>query len=111
MSEKNPYLEPENFYEGYQKSIEELRNKPEAIELDKLCYYVFSTEDGKKFLNEVTERFLIPGFINPQSPNLGESAIYYEGFKEAFRMIRNCLRSHEQRIQAESTKTSEIKKP
>jgi hypothetical protein len=111
MSEKNPFLEPENYYEGYQQSIETLRNKPEAIELDKLCYYVFSTEDGKKFLQEVTERFLIPGFIHPQAPNMEQAAIYYEGFKEAFRMIRNCIRSHEQRIQAESTRVSEIKKP
>lgn len=102
--ETNPFLEPENYYKGYQESIDNLKNKPESVELEKLCYFVFSTEDGKKFLNEVTERFLIPGFIHPNGQNIQYAAVYYEGFKEAFRMIRNCIKSHEQRIQAENNK-------
>lgn len=110
MTEKNPFLEPENFFEGYQDSINNLKNNPDSVELEKLAYFVFSTEDGQKFLEEVTERFVIPGFVNPSMPNAGESALYYEGFKEAFRMIRNCIRSHEQRIKAESIKTAESDK-
>lgn len=102
MSKKNQFLEPENYYSGYQKSIDELKNKPEILELDKLCYMVFSTENGKKFLHEITERFLIPGFVHPNSDNIQQAAVYYEGFKEAFRMIINCIKSHEQRIKAES---------
>lgn len=105
MTEKNPFLEPENFYEGYQENIDKLRNNKQAIELDKLSYLVFSTEDGKKFMNEITERFLIPGFVHPNSPGVRDAAVYYEGFKEAFRVIRNCIRAHEQRIEAESIKT------
>lgn len=104
-SEKtNPFLEPENYYQGYQDNIDKLKNKPESVEMEKLCYFVFSTPDGKKFLEEVTERFLIPGFIHPNGQNIQYSSVYYEGFKEAFRMIRNCIKSHEQRIEAESTK-------
>ena len=102
--ETNPFLKGENYYEGYQDSIDKLKSKPESVEMEKLCYFVFSTEDGKRFLNEVTERFLIPGFIHPNGVNIQYGAVYYEGFKEAFRMIRNCIKSHEQRIEAESTK-------
>jgi hypothetical protein len=102
--EKNPYLEPENYYQGYQESIDNLKNKPEAMEMDKLCYLVFSSDNGKKLISEIIERFIMPGFIHPASDNMQNAAIYYEGFKEAFRMILNCIKSHEQRIEAQSTK-------
>jgi len=110
MSTKgNPFLEPENYFEGYTDSVQKLKNKPEVVELDKLCYFVFSTDDGKKFLEVVTERYLIPGFIHPSAPNPRDAALYYEGFKEAFRMIRHSIKSHEQRIKAESIKQAESK--
>jgi hypothetical protein len=105
MSENNPYLQQENYFDGYQKSIDEMKNRPEVVEIDKLCYFVFeANEDGKRLLEAFTERFLIPGFINPASPGVEHAAIYYEGFKEAFRMIRNCVNSHKQRIVAENNK-------
>lgn len=100
--EENPYLQPENYYAGYQESMDALKNKPEALEMDKLCYFVFNTDEGKRLMSEIVERFLLPGFIHPNGTNVGESAIYYEGFKEGFRMLRNCVRSHEQRIAAEN---------
>lgn len=102
MIEENPYLKPENYYAGYQESIEGLKNKPEALEMDKLCYFVFSTEEGRRLMSEIVDRFLMPGFIHPNAPNIEYAAIYYEGFKEGFRMLRNCIKSHEQRIAAEN---------
>lgn len=99
--ETNPYLQQENYFEGYQKKIDELRFRPEVVELDKLCYMVFSTEDGKKLLHEFVERYLLPGFVNPGAGNPGEAALYYEGFKEAFRLIRGSIKAHQQRIDAE----------
>ena len=101
---KNPYLEPENYYQGYQDSIDNLNNKPEALEMDKLCYLVFSTDEGKRLIEEFKSRFIMPGFVHPGSDNAATSAMYYEGFKEAFRMILSCIKSHDQRIQAQSTK-------
>lgn len=102
--ERNPYLEPENFYAGYNKSMEENKNKPEALQWEKLCFLLFTTEDGKTFMDLVLDRFLIPGFIHPNAPGMRDAAVYYEGFKEAFRMIRNAVNSHKQRIEAESVK-------
>lgn len=102
MSEEtNPYLQPENYFEGYQKKIEELKQRPDLVQLDMLCYLVFSTDDGKKLLNELTERYLLPGFVNPGLPDPGQAALYYEGFKEGFRLIRGSIKAHEQRIDSE----------
>lgn len=102
MSEEtNPYLQPENYFERYQKNIEELKKRPDLVQLDMLCFVVFSTDDGKKLLNELTERYLLPGFVNPGLPEPAQAALYYEGFKEAFRLIRGSVKAHEQRIEAE----------
>lgn len=101
IEETNPYLQQEDYFEGYQKKIEELKQRPDVVELDKLCYLVFQSEDGKKLLNEFVERYLLPGFANPSAPNAGEAALYYEGFKEGFRLIRGSIRAHQQRIDAE----------
>lgn len=101
---ENPYLKEENYFEGYQQKIDELKNRPDVVELDKLCYMVFSSEDGQKLLNEFVERYLLPGFVNPAAANLGHAALYYEGFKEGFRLIRGSIKAHQQRIEAEKNK-------
>lgn len=98
---QNPFLKHENPFEGYQESIDNLKNKPEAVEFDKLCYLVFRDEHGKRLIEIFKERFLIPGFIHPNSPTARDGALYFEGFKEAHRMIINSIKAHEQRIQAE----------
>jgi len=99
--ETNPFLQQENYFEGYQKKIDELKHRPDVVELDKLCYMAFASEDGKKLLDEFVERYLLPGFVNPAAGNPGEAALYYEGFKEAFRLIRGSIKAHQQRIEAE----------
>ena len=99
--ETNPFLQDTNPYEGYEKSINELKSKPESVEFDKLCYLTFRTEEGKRLLELYKDRFLYPGFIHPNSPNARDGALYFEGFKEGFRMTMNSIRAHEQRIAAE----------
>ena len=101
MSEENPYLAQEDYFDGYQKKIDELKHRPDIVELDKLCYLVFQTENGKLLLNEFTERYLLPGFVNPSHQNASAASLYYEGFKEAFRLIRGSVKAHQQRIEAE----------
>jgi len=103
--EQNPYLKQEDYFEGYQKKIDELKSRPDVVQLDMLCYLVFQTEDGKKLLNEFVDRYLIPGFVSPGHQNAGHAALYYEGFKEAFRLIRGSIKAHEQRIEAEKKPT------
>ena len=33
--DNNPYIKPENYYAGYQDSIEKLKDKPEIVQFDK----------------------------------------------------------------------------
>lgn len=104
MSEqKNPYIEPEDYYEGYRQNIDKLKDRPEFVEFDKLCHLVFVTPDGKQLMEEIEKRFLIPALCSPTAENFSTNVIWAEGYKEAFRMIRNCIMSHEQRIKAENT--------
>ncbi len=105
MTEENPFLKQEDYFEGYQKKIDELKMRPDIVELDKLCYLVFKSDDGKALLNEFLERYLLPGFVNPAMENAGHAALFYEGFKEAFRLIRGSVKAHQQRIDAEKQST------
>jgi len=100
-SEENPFLKQEDYFSGYQEKIDDLKSRPAAVELDMLCYLVFKSDDGKKLLNEFVERFMMPGFIDPYNPNAKEAALYYEGFKQAFRLIIGSVKAHQQRIDAE----------
>lgn len=103
MSEKNPFLEPENYLEGYQKSIDKLRNSSKAVELDKLCFHTFTSDSGKKLVDECKNRFLIPGLYSPRETNAEMVGAYFEGFKEGIRMLMiNCVKSHEERVKGEA---------
>lgn len=101
MEQNNPFLEQENFFAGYQKSIDELKNNPLIIELDKLCYELFEcNEQGKRFMELVIERYLIPAMAKPGTPTYQLDVMWSEGFKEFGRMLLGAVKSHQQRIQA-----------
>lgn len=97
--ERNPLLEEEDYYAGYNKSIDELKNNPKLVELDKLCYDIFEhQENGREFLKIVTERYLIPSMVSRGNPVYQVDVIWQEGFKDAFRMIIMHINAHKQRI-------------
>lgn len=92
---------PEDYYAGYRDSIDRLKDRPEIVEFDKLCHLVFKTPNGKHLMEEIEKRFLIPALCSPAHQNYNTLTIYFEGFKEAFRHIKACVLSHDQRIKAE----------
>lgn len=101
MEQPNPFLEQENFFGGYQKSIDELKNNPHVIEFDKLCFELFEANDlGKRFLELIKERYLIPALAKPGTPTYQLDVMWGEGFKEFGRMLLSCVISHQQRILA-----------
>lgn len=102
----NPYLQQENYFEGYNESIAKMQQNKENIEFDRLCYAVFSNPNGQRFIDLAKERFIYPSFITPHQKNVGHAALFYEGFKEAFRMIIAALKTHEQRVLAEGANES-----
>jgi hypothetical protein len=97
----NPLLQPEDFLQGYRDSIENLKNNPELISFDKLCYELFEQNElGKKFMQIAEERYLIPSIVNRESANYKTMVIWADGFKDAFRLIKQGVLSHAQRINA-----------
>ena len=101
----NPLLKPEDYLAQYRDSVDKLKNNPELISFDKLCYEIFAmTELGKKFMEIVEERFLIPSMVNRENPNYPNMVIWADGFKDFPRMIKQHIRSHDQRIKAEGHK-------
>lgn len=99
--ENNPFLEPENYFSKYQEGINNLKNNPEIIEFDKLCYELFSVNQmGIRFLELITERYLIPSLARPGTATYQLDVMWGEGFKDFPRMILMAVRAHEQRIKA-----------
>lgn len=87
----NPFIDPQNYYEEYQPS----EPPKDGVALDELCWHVFNTEDGKKLLDIIKERFIImptPGPVNENYPNM---CVFYEGFREAFRQIIGSVQSYQ----------------
>lgn len=101
----NPFLKPENYFAGYQESIEGLKNHPELIEFDKLCYELFEmNEQGKKFMQIVIDKYMLNNLVNRDAANYAITTIWADGFRDFIRMIRNCITSQSQRIKAEVNK-------
>lgn len=101
MEQRNPLLEPEDFFAGYKNKIEELKNNPQLIEFDKLCFELFDrNEMGKRFLELIKERYLIPALAKPGTATYQLDVMWGEGFKDFGRMLISSVISHSQRILA-----------
>lgn len=101
FDEPNPILQQENHFAGYQKSVDDLKSQPEIVEMDKLCFEIFGmTEQGKRFMELVTERYLIPSMAKRGSKDYAIDVVWAEGFKEFGRMILGSVAAHQQRIKA-----------
>lgn len=105
MTEKrNGLIEPENYYEGYNASARKLASlQAEPLAFDELCFRVLgTTEDGKGLLQMMKERYIYPSVPCPLGPNFESSAVYYEGFREAFRQIIAHVEGYEKRKEYEA---------
>lgn len=97
----NPLLKPEDYMSDYKENIENLKNHPELISFDKLCYELFiANETGRKFIEYIKERYLLKSLANRDSGNYAIKVIWADGFKDFPRMIIQAMTSHEQRIKA-----------
>lgn len=103
MTEKNEYsLYGENYWAPYQKGIADLRNNPEVIEFDKLCYELFEhQETGRKFIQIIKDNYLIPALAMHGSQTYQIEAVWAEGYKDAWRKVIHAITSHKQRINHE----------
>lgn len=107
---KNFLIEPYDYWKQYNESIEKLKNDPANIAFDKMCYEVFEhPEMGRKFLEYITNRYLLAPSGTRASATYQIDVLWGEGFKDAFRMIFLAITSHKQRIDAENNKKVEKK--
>jgi|SRR5579872_29028 len=97
----NPILEQEDYFAGYKKNIEAMRNDPAMIELDKLFFELFFlNEQGKRFMEIARERWLIPALAKPGTATYQIDVLWAEGFKDFARMIYMGIQTHTQRIKS-----------
>ena len=103
----NSLLEQENYFKNYQDSIDNLKNRPELISFDKMCFELFEmNETGKKFLEYAQTNFLLPSLAKLGAPTYQLDVMWAEGFKDAYRKIVYAVMSHKQRIHAEMNKNA-----
>jgi hypothetical protein len=95
----NPYLKVENPYEEYEKSqANNLKNKhsQDMLKVQRLCYQVFNTDDGKELYKELESKFLLQSLYNPIQPEASNLAMYWEGFRDCIRSIKQMCDMHAQ---------------
>jgi hypothetical protein len=101
VEEKNPLLESEDYFAPYKKSIEEMRNHPDLIEFDRLCFELFEANtQGKKFIEIMKERYLFPALARVGTPTYQLDVLWGEGMKDFIRMLIAAIRSYQQKIKA-----------
>lgn len=104
-NEENPLINPQNYFEGYNEQIQKLKNNPQALSFDKMCYELFEhTELGQKFMEYILIHKILKPASDQNNPMLQIHAVWAEGFKAFYYMIMNAVTSHKQRIHAEVNK-------
>lgn len=95
----NPYLNFEDPFDAQKKQLEEIQK--EQMEFERLCFEVFHMNaQGKQLYELIKERYLDRSLFAPTHANAPELALYYEGFKEAFRGVYTLGLKHLKRINA-----------
>jgi hypothetical protein len=97
----NPLLQREDYTAGYKASVEALKNHPELVSFEKMCYEVFyMNEFGKKLMEHLEENFLMRPAAATEHPNFKDLCIWKDGINYIILNLRNSAKSHEQRIKA-----------
>jgi len=95
----------EDYWDGYTSSINKLKNNPDIVEFDRLCFEVFSkTEAGAKILSELTERYIIPSTPAKDMTSYSTNCVYYEGFRDCIRLLIQSTKGYSRRKEAEDAK-------
>lgn len=111
-NEENPLINPQNPFEGYNEQIKKLRNNPELVSFDRMCYELFeNNETGRKFMEYLLIHKILKPASDQNNPMLQIHAVWAEGFKAFYYMLMNGVTSHKQRIHAEANKPHVEVKP
>lgn len=95
---KNPYIEPENYFSGYEESMKEIEKLQGHVELDRLCYEVLGvSESAKKLMEILKDRFICAPTPVKINAHYETACVYYEGWRAALRYLHTLVESYKQR--------------
>lgn len=99
----NPFILPFNYTKDYHVAQPDEKSEKKHVDFEKLCFELFEANPkGKKLQAIIKSRFLMAPAPGQIGKNYEQSCIYYEGFKEAYRYLLNCVESYKQRKQYET---------
>ncbi len=104
MNDKTLLPGQEDYWAGYQESIDKLRNDPETISFDQLCFEVFNSKEGKKLLEYFESNIVMGAVPSKIDNNFDKSCIYYEGYRQGFRQIIHAVKNYQLRKEAQQAK-------
>lgn len=99
----------EDYMEGYKASLEEMRNAPGYIEMDALCWHVFSTQDGKKLLDILKDKIIYQATQTRIDPSYPTACVYMEGYRAAFRYLVEMVNGYQSRKDHEGKESQQQK--
>jgi len=81
------FEENEDYTAGYKASMEEMKKSPGYIEMDALCWHVFSTTDGQQLLKIFKEKLIYQATDAQFDRGYKTACVYMEGYRAAFRYL------------------------
>lgn len=98
----NPHITIPNPFEDYQKSLEQMNVMfPELQEISRICYEFFlMSHDGKKLWELLEDKYIMGNNVNPMLPNSEIIAMYWTGFTDCLKFLRQQGLAHKQRVNA-----------
>ena len=95
---ENPFIEPENYWSQYNESMDKAGSDKSSLEFAKLCFLIFENENGKALMKMIDDNILMPNLVPIGTNNYSQVSTYYEGYKEAFRLLKMSIQSHKDYI-------------
>lgn len=98
----NPHITIDNPFEDYQKSLEQMNVMfPDLQEIARICYEFFlMSNDGKKLWELLEAKYIMGNNVNPLLPNSEITAMYWTGFTDALKFLKQQALAHRQRVNA-----------
>ena len=96
----NPHMAIPNPYEDLQKGLEAMNLMyPELQEIGRICYdfFIVSTE-GQKLWEMLEKKYIMGNQVNPMLVNCAETALYWTGFIDCLKFLRQSAMQHKQRV-------------
>ena len=92
--------QPDPYFNGHELGIEDkFKQSNDDLEYERLCYEAFmANTDGQALLEQFKKRYHCMPLFTPMHPNAANLALFFEGFKEAFRGLEHAARTHQLRI-------------